>query len=136
MPLNLSFGYRGRDVRVADCTAAESVGDFVYVSGPAVNEHLQVRKADPTDEMKMPAVGVIIHKLSSTSCLVQCEGATLPIFLGLTPGRPYFVGLTARATHVPPAPSTAPLVWQAIGTALSGDMLKLDMLGNLCTKLP
>ena len=79
MPLSAKFGVRLDPdvVREAECTAAESVGDFVCIVDDPPDGYDVVAKANPADFNKMPAVGVIISKSSPTECLVQF---TMPLF--------------------------------------------------------
>lgn len=131
MALLARFGSRVADVRVADCTPAEVVGDFVYISSPKVADRDQVRKADPSDYDKLPAVGVIISKPSSTTCLVQWMGETPAIFSGLSAGELYFLGADAKLAEVPPAPVSKDMFVQVVAVALSEDRAYVRPEGNL-----
>jgi hypothetical protein len=121
MAFQARFGLRYNDIRAADCSSSEAVGDFVYVSGPQVSNRDQVRKASPADYDKMPAVGVIISKSSSTTCLVQWMGETPPIFSGLSSGETYFLGADARLAERPPVPVSGYMFAQPIAVALAAD---------------
>lgn len=125
MGLVARFGFRVSDVRVADCTAAEAIGDFVYVSGPKILNRDQVRKVDPTDTNydKKAAVGVITSKSTVTTCVVQWMGETPAVLTGLTPGRPCFVGTNAKATNVPPTPVSSGVFVHSIGQATASDRM-------------
>jgi hypothetical protein len=119
MALTARFGFRAADVRVADCTSAEAIGDFVRVSGTQVSNRDQVRKADPSSYAKLPAVGVVISKPTPTTCLVQWMGETPEIFSGLAAGSLYFLGADSRIADNPPAPVGRDMFIQAVAVALS-----------------
>jgi hypothetical protein len=111
-------------VRPATCSAAESVGDFVYLAGNQVNGVDTVSKANPLDLSKMPAVGTIIKKISDTDCFVQWGGETPAMFSGLQTGKRYFLGSDAKPSLAPPDPSPGlPARAQSIGIALTADKL-------------
>ncbi len=102
MGISARFGGRIRDVRKAECTASESVGDFVCITNDPPNGYDVVGKADPSSYNKMPAVGVITSKSSLTNCLVQWFGETPNIFAGLSSGEVYFVGEDSKIAETPP----------------------------------
>lgn len=74
----------------ATCTVSEAVGDVVYRSSAT-----GVLRCDPTNSLKMPGVGVIISKQSSTTCTVQPFGP-VNLYSGLSVGRLYAIGLDGR----------------------------------------
>ena len=116
MALVARFGLRQADIRGSDCTVAEAIGDLVYLAGPPVSGRDQVRRADPSDVAKMPAVGVIVNKLSATSCQVQWMGETTSIFSGLATGKSCFVGPDGRVAALP-SRSPAGKFAQIVGVA-------------------
>jgi len=105
----------------ADCSASEGVGDCVYVSSDLVSGVIQVRKADVTDSSKMPSIGIILYKPTTTTCIVVYLGAfpvgVLPSFL---PGKKYYVGASSKPVSVTP---TAPAIIQIVGIALDSGRL-------------
>lgn len=119
MGLQARFGYRAADVRPADCTTAEAIGDFVCISGPQVSNRDQVIKADPSNYDKLPAVGAIISKPTTTTCMVQWMGETPPIFSGLSAGEIYFLGADARLAEHPPLPTSSDMFVQPVAVALA-----------------
>jgi len=126
------FGRLGA-IRSARCTVAESVGDFVYILDEPLNGLDQVRKADPADYNKLPAVGVIISKQSSDFCRVQWDGETPPIFSGLSPGEIYFLGADSSIAERPPKPS-APgeeFFVQTVAVATAEDKVYIQTENNL-----
>lgn len=136
MSLTARFGGRVRDIRAAECTADESVGDFVCIADDPPNGHDLVVKADPADYNKMPAVGVVISKSSPTMCRVQWFGETPNIFTGLSSGEVYFLGTNARASDLPPIPTTIPLFQQSIAVATAPTRLYIDTNNNLTKRIP
>lgn len=108
----------------ADCSGTDVAGDFVRITGDAVAGYYQVIKADPTDLAQMPALGVIVEKTLATRCIVQRAGNVAAT--GLTPGKPYFVGLDGQLDDAPPVPALgAYAVTQDVGVALSSTVLAL-----------
>jgi len=136
MGLSARFGIRIKDVRSAECTAAESVGDFVCIADDPPNGHDLVGKADPANFAKMPAVGVIISKSSPTRCLVQWLGETPNIFTGLSSGEVYFVGVDAKIAEAPPVPTTVPLFAQFMGVATAPTRLYLRPNDHMVRRNP
>jgi hypothetical protein len=78
------------------CASGLAAGDWVYVS--AANT---VAKADADDTSKLPCIGVIVSKPTSTTCVVQTTGEVT--LSGLTAGALYYLSGTAGAitTTVP-----------------------------------
>lgn len=136
MSLNASFGYSRNEVRRAECTAAEAVGDFVCIADDPPNGLDVVAKADPSDFNKMPAVGVIISKSTPTECLVQWHGETPNIFSGLSSGEYYFVGADSKVSDVPPVPTTVPLFAQWMGVATAPTRLYLRPNDHMVRRNP
>lgn len=138
MPISAQFGLRLDPdvVREAECTAAESVGDFVCISDDPPNGYDIVAKADPSDFNKMPAVGVIINKTSPTKCLVQWYGETPDIFTGLASGEYYFVGSDSKVSDVPPAPTVTPLFSQWMGVATAPTRLYVRPNDHMVRRVP
>ena len=136
MGISARFGVRIKDVRRAECTAAESVGDFVCITDDPPNGVDLVGKADPSDFGKMPAVGVIISKSAPTDCLVQWLGETPNIFTGLSSGEVYFVGVDAKIAEVPPIPTTVPLFAQWMGVATAPTRLYLRPNDHMVRRIP
>ncbi len=116
----------------ATCTAAEDVNDLVYVSaaGPTVS------KIDIDDDVnKMPPIGIIIEKLSVTSCTVQTSGEVA--LAGLALGKAYFAGTDSKPTATrPPAPGTGKRAVQGVGVAMDTDILLLRIAGNFARIIP
>jgi len=75
----------------AVCLSGDAIGDVVYISGNQVGPYFQVAKVDITTLNKMPAVGVIIQKLTSTTAVVMSIGEVAGLYTGLTPNSTLFV---------------------------------------------
>ena len=119
----------------ATCTAGEAVGDLVYISGSKLGADYQVRKADITDFTKMPAVAVVIFKISATRAVIQF-GGEVGLFSGLTPGHVYWVSDAGLPTATPPTVTTGQRkYWQSVGVAVDSGRLKLEFLKDLKTRV-
>jgi len=138
MSLSAQFGLRLDPdvVREAECTAAESVGDFVCIANDPPNGYDVVAKADPSDFTKMPAVGVVIYKSTPTACLVQWYGETPDIFAGLNSGEYYFVGADSKIADAPPTPTTVPLFSQWMGVATAPSRLYVRPNDHMVRRIP
>jgi len=138
MSLSAKFGLRLDPdvVRKAECTASDSVGDFVCIVDDPPNGVDLVGKADPADFDKMPAVGVIISKPSDTDCLVQWIGETPDIFTGLSSGEIYFLGADSRIAEVPPVPTAIPLFVQTLAVATAPTRCYVKPENMLTRRLP
>lgn len=104
----------------ADCQATDAVGNLVYSKADD-----EVETIDITDTSKMPAVGIIWEKITSTTCVVLQFGPyEMP---GLTPGTRYYAGPLGTPTDtIPTAAPGGSAVLQVIGFALNTDELLLD----------
>lgn len=88
---------------------AVAVGDIVYVTGAFTAD-----VADRTAPATMPAIGVVIAKPIATTATVLYYGEA-PVFVGLTPGAEYFVGVAGAVET--PGTSIAGEVVQRVGVA-------------------
>lgn len=112
----------------ADCLSSDSVGMFVYITGPAILSILQVTCADITTTGKYPAVGMIVEKSSATRCFVQVLGELDISPSNLIPGKTYFVGTDGHMTSLPPVPVPfSKIAIQAIGLAIDTGRLLLNV---------
>lgn len=94
------------------CLSGDAVGDWVYVSAAST-----VAKADADDAAKIPAVGVITSKPTTTSCVVRFCGEFTTT--GLTAGALYYLSATAGAiTATPPSGKAAAPVGVAKSTTV------------------
>jgi hypothetical protein len=78
----------------------------------------------------MPAVGIIIEKLTATTCVVQMYGpASVPgDITDLQPGKRCFVGYNSKPTIVPPSVADSPtgkMMLQIVGIALDDDEMEI-----------
>lgn len=108
----------------ADCPASLAVGDWVYITGPAVVGVYQVAKADITDPLKVPAVGVAVTKLTTTTATIQWEGE-VTVFGGLTPRRVYYLQANGTIGLAPPSGSSNYV--QRVGVALDSGALLVSL---------
>lgn len=108
----------------ADCPVSVAIGDLVYVTGTEVGGIVQVDRADPALRAKMPAIGLVTAKTTTTRCTVHKFGLVTPS-LTLTAGERYFVGTLGTLSSGPPprtGPGTETLV-QLIGYAVKSNEL-------------
>lgn len=125
-------GSQQNHVVACQCTISEKVGDFVYIDGDAVGNKFDVRTASCHDSSKMPAVGVIIKKVSSIECFVQISGFVKNVFSGLSPGKVYQVGEDGGIQTTPPLIGSGGYSYiQHIGTAFSSNVLYIDNDKNI-----
>lgn len=104
------------------CTVDEVVGKAVYISGPKVGDLYPVRLAYPSDETKMPVVGFVVHKYSTTECLVQQHGRMSGVFSGLAVGR-YNAQEDGEIDVLAPPAGSGGYAWvQAVGFAMDEDV--------------
>ena len=108
----------------ANCLSSDSVGDFVYVSGPLIGGLRQVAGVNITAPATMPAIGVIISKSDTQTCVVQVQGEYT--LAGLTPGKRYWLDTLRHPSIAPPTPAVgAQAVAQCVGIALDETTLLL-----------
>lgn len=112
------------DVRLAQCSAGDGVGACVYTTGDRVGGYYQVGTVDPSDRGKMPAIGMIIQKLTPTTCFVQFRGTVEGVYSDLTPGELLFVGDGGGLDDEMPAGSSKYV--QSVGTSLGSDVFRLE----------
>jgi len=110
----------------AICQASDVIGRCVYISGPEVGGKYQVSTVDPQNGSKIPSIGVIVEKLTSTTCIVQLSGALKDIVTGLTPGKALFVGAGGILSHSLPSPGISFAYVQPMGVAVDSNALLLS----------
>lgn len=112
--------------REVNCLAGDVVGNCVYISGDKVGERWQVATADPTDAAKMPAVGVLVSKQTSTTGMIQLFGPC-DLFTDMTPGQAVLVGQNGDLLDEVPSIPAGDFFWaQQIGVAAASDILLLS----------
>lgn len=111
-----------------DCTATEAVLDVVYQSASNT-----VRQANATSSLTMPAVGIIISKPTSTTCIIARSGE-VPGFGTLTADATYYVDTTNGVITTTP-PSSGNNIVQKVGYAKTTDILVVE-LGPPLKKAP
>lgn len=111
---------------VADCPVPVAVDDLVYVTGPSVLGVVQVGIVDITDRAKMPAIGIVIEKMTSTSCRVLTQGEVSST-ITLIPGKRYFASDTGSITEIRPIPAVGGIAFvQPVGYAIDTNRLLFD----------
>lgn len=121
---------------LANCPATLSIGDMAYISGPMSNDLYQVDKVDVTNYSKMPAIGIVTAKSSSTVCSVMTLG--VHDSTDITPGTKYYVGVSGRITSTPPQSSLVgqPVFIQIVGVGMGATKLLFQPSLNISKTLP
>lgn len=112
----------------AACAPSDVVGEFVCFTGELGGLPV-VEPADPEDEARMPAGGIIESKPTATTCMVR-TGGYYDAGGGLTPGARYFVGLDALPTSTPPSAGAWTGVRLVQLAALAVDARRLLLLAS------
>ncbi len=108
----------------ADCPVAVVVGNWVYITGPAVLTIPQVDTVDIKTTGKYPAIGMVVEKSTPTRCLVIVGGEVAFLPATLIPGARYWVGTDGNLTATLPLAGVGERVaTQVIGYALDADRL-------------
>lgn len=122
------------DLALANCLASDGVGAMVYITGPDIDGRHQVETCDPSDRDKMPASGMLVHKVDSTTGFVRFRGPVREVYAGLTPGEILFVDDGGGLANLPPDPGVStPKFMQSVGVAISDDIIELNP-NNIMTK--
>lgn len=114
----------------ASCLVTDEVGNLVHISGPKVGPLYTVSSIDISDADSMPAVGIIVDKPTSITCVVQMQGPTT-ISSGietLPPGKRCFAGYDSKPTTTAPDVSRSPngkMILQVVGVALDSDKIEI-----------
>ena len=113
---------------LAECLPTDGVGAMVYKTNTQVGDKYKVASCDPGSVDKMPAFGMLIEKLDSTTGIVQRRGIVQSVYSGLVPGEKLFVDDAGGLSNVPPEPTlgTPYKFMQSVGIALSGTAIDLD----------
>ncbi len=105
------------------------VGHPVYISGNRVGSNWTVDTANPEDESKMPAIGLVIEKTSPTSGKILTGGEVVDFSGSLVVGSDYFVDYGGLRIGPPPAGGGGYSMAQHFGHAVASD--KLLITGSL-----
>lgn len=114
---------------IAECLPSDGIGAMVYKTGVQPDDDKYVvASCDPSDVDKMPAFGMLIEKLDSTTGIVQRRGIVRAVYSGLTPGELLFVDDAGGLSNSPPEPTVGSphKFMQSVGVALSGSAIDLD----------
>lgn len=108
----------------ASCLASDSMGRAVRISGPVSGGMYQVESVDIDSAVagESTAVGVIVSKPTSMTCVVQTSGVLLGVISGQAEGRKLFVQTDATlSTAVPGRPTSGRRTIQALAMTISSD---------------
>ena len=124
MTLIARFGPGVRILQPVACLATDTVGKWMAIRGDRVNGKWRVERADPRDETKMPAVGVLVSKSTPTVGVMHMFGPLRDFYLGLNFGKSYFIGDNGVLSETLPTvlPGGYALV-QKVGESMSSDLL-------------
>lgn len=116
----------------ANCLAGDALGACVYVTGASVGGVPQVATCDPSDESKMPAIGIIVSKASATDATVQRFAIADLTGSGVafTPAARAFVGFTGLPVTTPPTPAgsgSGYVMLQTVGVATETAALEVKI---------
>ena len=113
-------GGGGNDSSVLACPAGVGLNEAVAITSADT-----VDQADASNASARPAVGIVVSKPTSTSCIVRYAGE-LTGFVGLTPGATYYLDTSPGAITSTP-PSNPGDIRQVVGTALDSTTLIVDI---------
>ena len=112
----------GATPQIYTCPMGAAVRDLVYQSASGA-----VDLADASDPLKMPAIGFIASKPSSTSCVIQDEDE-LGGFSGLTPDVPYYASPTVPGDITATLPDViAGEVVQQVCTPKTAALIRIEI---------
>jgi hypothetical protein len=113
----------------ANCLASDAAGDIVRITAAKTANLFNVTRIDISVSGDPPAVGLIVKKYTTTTCLVQFHGPYRGVLSGLVPGTAYSVGTDGRVASVGDLnyPGSTQ-VNQQIGVATSSDELLVHPL--------
>jgi len=129
--LNALTQYRGdqryaRLTQEVACLSSDTVGKLMCVRDVVtVTGRWRVQTASCLDLSKMPAIGVLISKVTPTTGIMQLLGDVQGVFSGLDVTRPYFVGPTGNLVNPAPSPTPDQVYVQKVGFPISADILYL-----------
>lgn len=126
MAKNVKFGDVGSETRVSvSCLAGDQVGRLMCIRGEKVDSKWVVETANPYDLSKMPAVGILISKSSSTTGIMIRIGDVENQYTGLDVSKPVFVGAAGAVVQAEPSASGGIVRVQKIGFPIDSDVLHL-----------
>ncbi len=111
--------------RPVACLSADAVQDFVCIRGDRTNGKWRVEKANPEDESKMPAMGVLVSKSTPTVGIIQVSGPCA-LFTGMDYTKPaYHLTATGIQASLPTPGGGGFVMVQQIGKPVASDVLWL-----------
>jgi hypothetical protein len=120
------FGTDAEEAIPVACLAGDMVGDCVALRDVMTGTgRWRVTRADPLQDVRMPAIGVLVRKDTPTTGVMQRVGQVRGIFAGLNAMRPVWVGLDGRPTQACPGSDAGPVIVQRFGIPVAGDVLFL-----------
>ena len=116
----------------ANCLAGDAVGACVYVTGASVGGVPQVATCDPSNETKMPAVGIIVSKASATDATVQRFAiadlsASAAVLVPASRAWVGFSGLPVTTAPTPGGSGSGYVMLQTVGVATEAAALEVKI---------
>jgi hypothetical protein len=103
------------DTFSATCPISCETGTWVYAAGPKIGDVYQVDTVDPSDTLKVPAIGIVINKPTTTTAVVQWRGMLRGSFLSIGIRKVCYVGLDGFTTDTP---VVSPNYSQVVGSSV------------------
>ena len=121
-----------KNILLCNCTSDELVGNFVYLHSIDGGGIYNVRRASCDYVDKMPSIGVIVKKNSSTECFVQTSAIVRDIFSDLSIGKTYKIDSDGGIVVPAPSPGiNGYSMIQFIGLSYNNDSLSLSIDFNM-----
>lgn len=124
------FGFPDQKFLNANCDNSVLVGDCVYIIS-FMDSVYTVGRADMRHVSKLPTVGIVVTKESSTKCVVQLSGLIEGIYSGLLIGKSVFVGLDGQITQSSLRDADNDIFLQIMGSGISPNSILLSVQFNL-----
>jgi hypothetical protein len=115
----------------ANCLTSDTEGQLVRIASADILGVANVTKVSPEYVSTMPTIGMLVEKISTTTCIVQTSGYVKVIALpALVAGKRYFVGLNSLPSQYPAdlgSSLTGIAIVQVIGVARDLNVLELNI---------
>lgn len=109
------------DSAIFNCASSVEDGDYVYITPSGVLD-----KTDSSTPLKMPAIGKVIKKFTTTTCAIN-DKLIDEDFSGITPNQSYFISDVDPGGLQDFPPTDPGSVIQEIGRGLSGDKILVNI---------
>ena len=119
------------------CLSGDAVGQLMCIREQPVNGKWRVQRADPQDELKMPAIGVLVSKSTPTVGVMQWIGPIEGVYTGLDiDKKAWWVGNGGTPSSSHPIVGVAGYAFaQQIGVPVASDVFLLNVSLNMFKKI-